>query len=254
MNMIGKRIYINNYMKKNKITFVLTSCGRLDLLEKTLDSFFKFNTAEIERYIITEDSADPVVFEACKLLNKEKYGNKIEFIFNHTKLGQSRSIDAAYATIDTEYIFHLEDDYEFYRSNFIEISKDLLESRPEILQGWLQSKKDGQVNRICPKVFKTNKGTSFRFVMPSTFYTGRILNGEREAVINYYGFTYRPTLKRLKDYLELGKGGYTRLGLEHLVDYAYRDMGYRIVSLTERDDDGYVNHIGWDDRVKDHVH
>jgi|TARA_B100000767_G_scaffold274963_1_gene309800 hypothetical protein len=241
-------------VKKDKITFILTSCGRLDLLERTLDSFFKFNTAEIERYIITEDSADPEVFKACETLNKEKYDSKLEFIFNHKKLGQSRSIDAAYATIDTEYIFHLEDDYEFYRSGFIEISKDLLESRPEILQGWLQSKKDGQVNVICPKVFKTNKGTSFRYVMPVSFYTGRIIEGKKEVVINYYGFTYRPTLKRLKDYLELGNGGYTQYGLEHLVDYAYRDMGYRIVSLTERDDDGYVNHTGWDDRVKDHVH
>ena len=30
-----------------EITFVLTSCGRLDLLEITLDSFFKFNIQQI---------------------------------------------------------------------------------------------------------------------------------------------------------------------------------------------------------------
>lgn len=241
-------------MKLGKITFVLTSCGRLDLLERTLDSFFKYNTYPIERYIITEDSANQEIFDKCEQLNKNKYESKLEFMFNYQKLGQSRSIDKAYSTIDTEYIFHLEDDYEFYRGGFIEVSKDLLESRPEILQGWLQSKKDGQVNRICPTVFKTSNGTSFRFVMPSSFYTGRVINGEREAIINYYGFTYRPTLKRLSDYLLLGEGGYTQFGLEHLVDYKYRDLGYRIVSLTENDEDGYVNHIGWDRRVEDHVH
>ena len=165
-------------MKLGKITFVLTSCGRLDLLERTLDSFFKYNTHPIERYVITEDSADQEIFNKCERLNKDKYESRLEFIFNHEKLGQSKSIDKAYSTIDTEYIFHLEDDYEFYRSGFIEVSKDLLESRPEILQGWLQSKKDGQVNRICPTVFKTANGTSFRFVMPSSFYTGRIINGQ----------------------------------------------------------------------------
>lgn len=63
-----------------KITFVLTSCGRNDLLEKTLDSFFKWNTYPIERYIISEDSVDPKVFEECKRLNQEKYDGKIEFI------------------------------------------------------------------------------------------------------------------------------------------------------------------------------
>ena len=40
-----------------EVTFVLTSCGRPDLLEKTLDSFLKYNTFVIKNYIITEDSA-----------------------------------------------------------------------------------------------------------------------------------------------------------------------------------------------------
>ena len=240
---------------EEKVTFVLTSCGRLDLLERTLDSFFKYNAYPITRYIITEDSADPKVFEECIRLNIEKYDNKLEFIFNYEKIGQSRSIDKAYSMIDTKFIFHLEDDYEFYRSGFIERSIDLLNERPELLQGWLQSKKDGQVNRICQSVFKTRNGTPFRFIMPASFYTGRILqNEEKETVLNYYGFTYRPTLKRLSDYKILGSGGYTQFGQEHLIDYYYRDLGYRFVSLTENDEDGFVNHIGWDRRVENHVH
>ena len=60
-------------MELSKITMVLTSCGRNDLLEKTLDSFFKYNTYPIERYIIIEDSADFIVFDECERLNKEKY-------------------------------------------------------------------------------------------------------------------------------------------------------------------------------------
>ena len=33
-----------------------------------------------------------------------------------------KSIDSVYSTIDTEYIFHCEDDWEFYDSSFIEKS------------------------------------------------------------------------------------------------------------------------------------
>ena len=66
------------------VTFLITSCGRLDLLERTIDSFLKFNQCPIERYIITEDSADPKIWKQCKELNK-KYGGMLEFIFNKTK-------------------------------------------------------------------------------------------------------------------------------------------------------------------------
>ena len=72
-----------------KVTFVLTSCGRLDLLEQTLNSFLRYNNYPIERYIIVEDSADIEVYEKCKELN-ERFGNIFEFIFNEEKLGQTR--------------------------------------------------------------------------------------------------------------------------------------------------------------------
>jgi hypothetical protein len=38
------------------ITFVLTSCGRFDLLTDTIASFLAFNTAPIARYLVVEDS------------------------------------------------------------------------------------------------------------------------------------------------------------------------------------------------------
>jgi len=40
------------------VTAVITSCGRFDLLEETLDSFFEFNTYPIKKIIITEDSTE----------------------------------------------------------------------------------------------------------------------------------------------------------------------------------------------------
>ena len=34
---------------RDKISFVLTSCGRVDLLDPTLESFFEFNTYKLEK-------------------------------------------------------------------------------------------------------------------------------------------------------------------------------------------------------------
>ena len=68
------------------ITCVLTSCGRIDLLEKTLNSFIVFNDYErIKEFIIIEDSADPEVAEQLNKLNEEKYNGIFKIIINDFK-------------------------------------------------------------------------------------------------------------------------------------------------------------------------
>ena len=52
------------------ITFTITSCNRLDLLEKTLDSFMLINNYEIDEYLMSDDSGN---YETSEFLNK-KYG------------------------------------------------------------------------------------------------------------------------------------------------------------------------------------
>lgn len=237
-----------------KITFVLTSCGRLDLLERTLNSFLRYNNYPIERYIIVEDSADPAIYEQCKQLN-ERFGNIFEFIFNEEKLGQTKSIDKAYLSVNTPYVFHCEDDWQFVSSGFIQKSLNILKSRPDILQVWIRPKTDGILNSIGQHVFFTEDGVPYRKVMPVSFYTGRVLeNGEKETVMNYMGFSFNPGLKRIKDYNILGSGGYHIAKLEHAIDAFYRDLGFSVVSVTNNDMDGYVKHIGNDRRVENTVH
>ena len=41
-----------------EVSLVITSCGRFDLLKRTLDSFFEKNTYPIKEIIITEDSTE----------------------------------------------------------------------------------------------------------------------------------------------------------------------------------------------------
>ena len=53
------------FSKDSDTTLVVTSCGRFDLLRRTLESFDRYNTAPIREVFITEDSGDSVV-ESCR--------------------------------------------------------------------------------------------------------------------------------------------------------------------------------------------
>jgi hypothetical protein len=238
----------------DKVTMVLTSCGRNDLLEKTLDSFLKYNRYPIERYIITEDSADLNVFKECKRLNAEKYNNKLEFIFNYEKLGQSASIDLAYSMVDTEYIFHCEEDWEFYRGGFIEDSIKVLKTQPKVIQSWIRPKSDNILNKIQSKIYNLPLGVSVRIVEPISFTVENANeDGTNMIIKNYMGFSWNPGVKRLKDWQEL-PNGYSGFEREHLVDEYYRDNKFMVVSLSESDTDGYVKHIGWNRRAADPIY
>lgn len=242
--------------ERPKVSFVMTACGRPDLMEKTLDSFFKFNKYPIEKYIITEDSMDPEVFEECKRLNAEKYNNQLEFIFNNVKLGQARSIDLAYSKIETEYVFHCEEDWEFYKGEFIEKSLKVLSNDEQVLQAWIRPKSDKILNDISSSIIAKIGGISVRQVLPKSFMVkGGMPNGTDLIVRDYMGFSWNPGLKRMSDYKLLSKG-YSSFKAEHLIDGFYRShpKKFKVVSISENDEDGYVKHIGWGRRADNPIY
>ncbi len=173
------------FSKDSDVTLVVTSCGRFDLLTKTLASFDVFNSMPIREVFITEDSGDKAV-EACI---PEHWREHTRFFVNVPRLGQLRSIDLAYSHVETSWIFHCEDDWAFYRTEFIEDSQVLLEADPQALQVWLRS-----------------------FAHDLAIHSPYVYLGERQVVkgIPYYqvgsqkedwqGFSFNPGLRRLADY------------------------------------------------------
>jgi hypothetical protein len=123
------------FSANSDITLVVTSCGRFGLLKRTLETFDRFNTAAIRKVLITEDSGDEAVRD-CLPAHWRPY---TEVLVNNPRLGQLPSIDAAYAKVETTWIFHCEDDWAFYRPGFIEDSLVHLEADPGALQVWLRS-------------------------------------------------------------------------------------------------------------------
>jgi hypothetical protein len=84
---------------------------------------------------ITEDTGDDAVHAAVP----EHWKPHCQVFVNRPKLGQLASIDLAYSHVKTSYIFHCEDDWQFYRQAFVEDSQAILDARPDLLQVWLRS-------------------------------------------------------------------------------------------------------------------
>lgn len=204
------------------ITFCLISCERPDLLEITLDSFFKFNTAPIENYVVSEDS--PI-----RMTELEKKYPMIEFHYNDTgkRYGMMRNLQKAYSFAETEYIFSCEEDWEFYKEGFIEKSFPILKAQSNILQVWLREFDDTNGHPIENEAINIG-GVGCRLV--TTGYMGC-----------FHGYSTNPSLKRKCDVVDFGKliEGCTNNGEDKVSQY-YFEKGFRSVILTE----GYVRHIG----------
>lgn len=177
-----------------KVTVCITSFNRFELLCKTLDSFFKYNTYPIEKVIVIEDSG------LIEMKNKiiDRYGEKIFLIFNNENIGQVKSIDKMYQLVESEYIFHSEDDYEFYKEGFIEDSLKILENFPNINQVWIRGKmlKKDQIDYYLESEIKEIDNLKFRMVKSP--------NSEC-----WCGFSFNAGLRRTKDYKDMFPNGYS---------------------------------------------
>jgi hypothetical protein len=215
-------------LKSELVTVVITSCGRHDCLKKTIESFNRFNTFPVKEFIIVEDSGNKGMRNFIK-------GSWPDYtlIFNEKNIGLVDSIDKAYEQVATPYIFHCENDWEFYNLGFIEKSLEILLAYPEIMQVWIRDPSDTNGHPIHPKKHKIND-VEFKLVATN-------ING-------WSGFTWNPGLRRLSDYLKVApfgniapeygkKAGYR----EMYIGQEYYKLGYRAVILPE----GYCKHIGY---------
>lgn len=113
------------YAVPDSVTVCVTSCARLDLLERTMASFRRFHSGG--RFLISEDSADPAVIRAVG--EAHPYAT---ILSGSTRLGVMGSIDRLYSHVQTPWICHLEDDWEFSGPIDWAACMGLMEHRPDI--------------------------------------------------------------------------------------------------------------------------
>jgi len=219
------------------VTLVITSCGRKSLLHKTCESFAHFNTYPLYEVILIEDGGlDHDLYLMAKRLKISS--QKVKIIKNHQNLGQIESIDRAYAEVKSQYIFHCEDDWEFYREGFIENSLNILECDSKLFCVWIRAHSDTNGHPIDSELYKNNAQETY-FLMKLNY----------RGVWN--GFTFNPGLRRTRDCLLLWP--YKDLAIAHQMknktqitesdlSIYYAQLGYR--AAVPADPRGYVKHMG----------
>jgi GT2 family glycosyltransferase len=219
---------------QKKIDSILTSCGRYDLLAKTLESFFEFADMPIDNFIVYDDSGKPIPESLIKQYPQ------IKFIEGTEKVGQIKAIDIIYSYVKNEYIFFQEDDWQFYKTGFIEKSMDILENEPMIMQVWIRSQSDRNGHPVVGVPRMTPNRT--RYQMMSSDYRGQ-----------WSGHSFNPGLRRLSDYKNLFPNGYAGVTTfnikepwtsEMQVGQVYKKAGFKAATLMN----GFVKHIGGNGR------
>ena len=222
------------------VAVVITSCGRQDLLERTLESFFRFNTAAIREVVVIEDGDGA----RNTLLSARFAGRPIRWLATNTRIGQMQAIDVAYRSVEAEYIFHCEDDWEFFASGFIEKSWAVLVNESSYSSG--VGSERSTIRTIRPRDVQLGLLKSGMFSIGSCSRATTLSESG-----TWHGFSLNPGLRRRSDYHRLGS--FARLDasgilksweVERAASQFYFDRGFLVAILADRGGAGYVRHLG----------
>lgn len=133
INNVKNMCFILNKNKNDitkEITVTTTSCKRLNLLKKTINSFIECceDLHMIKEWIVIDDNSD----ENDRNEMKELYPF-IKFIYkNVNEKGHIKSMNILKSIVKTKYIFNLEDDWEFlYKDKYLTKCTEIINIKPE---------------------------------------------------------------------------------------------------------------------------
>jgi GT2 family glycosyltransferase len=222
-------------MANKEVTLFLTACNRPDLLRITLTSFIKYNTYPIKEVIIMEDSGYKGINDfAIALL---PFPCKI--IYNEKRLGQMKSIENGSKFIKTDYVFHCEEDWEFYDSGFIEESFKILDKDPKVCCVFLRGFEENRI-RSGINIDFTDRG--------GYYYVKQLLHKPKKegGELRASGvLSFNPGLRKKE--ISLSKIPYTNFEDEGTLGYYFRQKG--MFGAVTKNKNGYVRHIGWGHHV-----
>jgi len=206
-----------------KFSTVLTSCGRFDLLGETITSLQRH--FDVGKIIVAEDSENKAAADAFTRAHP-----RVEMRLNLPKLGQMRSIDAHYATLNTPYVLHLEDDWGFTRGIDLERVTQFLEARPDISVVCIAHRiYDPRFSKGARK--ETHDGIDY-------------LVWDTDAHPKWFSYSFNPSIARMSLWREVGP--FAKFVTEENLSLFLKERGMRIAMVVP----GIADHIG-DDR---HAH
>ncbi len=205
-------------------TVVVTSCGRFDLLDRMVTSFDRCFPAG--RIIVAEDSAD---HEGARAFAARR--PNVELRINNPKLGQMRSIDRLYETVETPYVIHLEDDWEFTQPINLEAIVAMLESHPDFTTALL-AHRDYAAHIERSARLMESVGLAYKYF-------------EHTAHPMWFSYSFNPSIARMALWREIGP--FAKYETEEKLSHALKQQGKRIALLWPP----AGRHIGDDRHVPD---
>ena len=261
----------NLQIPDNGITVTMTTCKRIDLFQRTVNSFLECCTDKelITEWIVIDDNSS----ENDKNKMKELYPF-INFIFKKTEeKGHVQSMNMIYDLVKTPYMFNMEDDWEFfYKDNYLTRCLEVLsqsdkygqclvnksygegsqsfESIGGILHRYIENAKDD--TESLGRDVESLKGDVEKY-----YFEHHYINNEketREEIMKYSNilrqtsfynqyywphFSFRVGLTKMSVLKDIGRFNYTN---HFEMEYAHRYVkkGYTTVFL----DSIYCSHIG----------
>ena len=216
----------------DQISVVITSCGRADLLVKTLSSMTPWIHSFHEKIMIDDMSPEHL---DVSLIAKE-YG--FSFIQNTQPLGQHRSIDIAYEQVSNPYIFHCEDDWEFFKMPDLELAKSVLE-QAHISAMCFRKINDRSRSKYHSRTIDINR------YQPAYFNNKKYLTIKKDWHPARGAFTFNPGLIKYSFYQQWGP--YSKYPSETKISELLKGQGY----LLAYEPEGSCMHIGWNRHVQD---
>ncbi|TXI01207.1 MAG: glycosyltransferase family 2 protein [Pseudorhodobacter sp.] len=191
------------------ITHCMTIGNRPDLLRQTLGSLQTLrNLPTIAINDFNDTATNDVLQEMCP--NAVIVGPR-----HH--LGHHPAVDQMYSHVKTPYIFHNEDDWEFFRTDFLRDAIALLEAVPLITSVCLRDT-DDLVHSYdqCSKIV-TDELNGIRFQRLDNLHD------------QWHGFTFNPHVTKLSTWK--GLGGYSQFAKERHVSRHLRSKGQFVAFL-----------------------
>lgn len=200
------------------VSFTITSCNRIDLLEKTLFSFSSLNNFKIDEFLISDDSGSKIIAETLD----NNYGKEFKIIHNETQLGLSKSLDNLFKNVKNEFVFHCEDDWFFESNpNLVQDSLDILKEFPNIHQVYVRHQKNNP-HPSHEEILTTKSGVKFKLVTQ---------NFTSSSTHTWNGFSWNPGLRRKSDYNKMFPNGFSEFGDEYLCADHTKKFNYQSAIL-----------------------
>lgn len=234
----------NKQKNRHYITFTMTTCKRIDLFKRTMDSFI--NCCEdidmIDRFIVVDDNSSEEDRKEMKTLYPF-----IDFFWKSPEeKGHAKSLNMIIQLVKTPYIFNIEDDWEFFiKDTYIRKCLDVLESNPKYGQCLINvNYAEISVDYTVVGGILNNTINGIRY-MVHEHYSGQELEEfykRKQGLSSVYWphFSLRPGLNSTYIWRKFGPFNEEYPTFENMFAIKYNDAGYKTTFL----DNISSKHIG----------